>query len=506
LCSIHYSCKAATYYPGNMSDYLTSILNAFHNLLFVFTEDGIISDYITPNHEDELIQPKEVFLGKHHRDVLPPHVSTQIERAFKKIDEGEKQYQFDYSLELKGETQWYVAVISKIEHGNESKYLGAVSNITTRKNNELLLQEIFNITPAAMMIFQTVRDSGDRIIDFEITDVNKSTARLTGVPEKQLIGQKLIPLIPDHEKEKTLNRLKSVVETGKSVDYDYRHIDEFDETRWYLSRTVKFKDGVVSSFLDITEHKKTEAVLAKKNKELKKLNRHKDKLFSVISHDLRNAISGPIGLYDLILEDYDTLSKEELLEYLKLLKHKTRSTFDLLEDLLAWSKNQFQKITLKPEKINLAEITISVFNSLSPNAGDKWIGLKNKVPDDIFVYADLNMVKTILRNLISNGIKFSNPGGEIVVRANNIENEVEISVTDEGIGIKKDALEKIFNKESNYTTTGTKGEKGSGLGMDLCIDFVEKQRGRIWAESEPGKGTTFTFTLPEYSRERVTSE
>lgn len=480
-----------------MADYLESIVNAFHDLLFVFNKTGVIKDYISTNHEDELILPKEAFIGRNHRDVLPPKVSIKLDEAFDKLDKGKEQYRFDYSLEVKGEKQWYNAVISKLDNEDEPRYLGAVRNITARKSNELLLRSVLNISPGGIMVLRAVREPNQTITNFEIAQVNNTVEQLAGVSEKEMVGQMITAVIVDHEKVKIVERIINVVETGQPDEFHYKHVDEQDQEFWFYGSVVKYGDGVVSNFMDITKQKKIEEKLRNANQELKELNRQKDKLFSVISHDLKNSISGSAGLFDLILEESEIYSKKELLEYLKLLSSRVKSTSQLLEDLLLWSKNQFQSVTLNSEELNLSEITTDVLNSVKPNADDKEINLINRIPNQTFVNADANILKTVLRNLVVNGIKFSNPGGEIIVEAKRKDGKIEISVTDRGVGITEDALQKILNKNTNYTSYGTKGEKGSGLGVDLCIDFVELHGGKFWAESEPGEGSTFRFTLPD---------
>ena len=479
-----------------MTDYLKSILNAFHDLLFVFTSDGIIEDYITSNHEDELILPKEAFLGNHFEDILPQQVSKKIKRAFLEIDQGQQKYMFDYSIELKGEKQWYNAVLSKIDIGDEPRYLGAVRNITARKNQELLLRGILNNSPGGILVLQAVRDSEDRIIEFEITHANKSVEILTGATEKELVGQKISSIVEDSAKEIMMEKFRSVVETENPVEFQYQHKNEKGEVFWYHSKIAKYRDGVVSTFMDITKQKKTEDDLAGKNEELQELNRQKDKLFSVISHDLRNAVGGTKGVYDILMKDYQDLSKDEIFEYLQILSSSSKNTFELMENLLVWSRNQFQEITMDIEKINLANLTESIFDMVRSYAENKGINLKNQVQVAAFVHADANMINTILRNLVTNAIKFSNPGDEVVVQSEVLDDEVKISVIDEGVGIEKKAIEKVLNKKITYTTSGTNGEKGSGLGLDLCLDFAEMLGSSIKVESEPGKGSTFTVSIP----------
>lgn len=484
-----------------MTEYLKSILTAFHDLLFVFTKEGVIKDCISTNQKDDLLLPREDFLGKKYSEVLPPHLQKKIDQAFYKIDRGAKKHEFDYSVEVKGEKQWYSAIISIIENGEAPQYLGSVRNITDRKNQELLIHGILNSAPGGVMVLDTVRESEDTIVDFIITHINRSVEDLTGATSKELIGKRLSSLTTDEEKKVLVEKFASAVEKDVPVEFHYRYKGRQGEMLWYHSKVVKYRDGVITSFMDITEQKKTERKLAAKNKELEDLNRHKDKLFSVISHDLTNSCAGAQGVYNILFEDYESFSKEEIFEFLKLVKQRTDSTQELLEDLLAWANNQFHEVTANLEKLKLTDIVRLVFNSVRSNAENKGIALVSQVPDMVYVHADKNMAKTILRNLVMNSIKFSDTGGEVTVQAKETGDHVYISVVDEGVGMEEEVLEKVLNKKSTYTTPGTNGEKGSGLGLDLCIDFVEMHGGSIGAESEPGKGSTFTLTLPRFREE-----
>ncbi len=482
-----------------MTEYLKSILNAFHDLLFVFTADGTIEDYIATNHEDELILPKKEFIGKNHKEVLPPHVSKKLDQAFQKLNRGQEQYTFDYKIEVKGNPQWYNAVLSKIKNGDNPRYLGAVRNITVRKNQELFIRSILNTSPGGVMVLGAVRDYKDEIIDFKIDQVNQSVEFLTGASEEDLVGQRITTVVDKNVKKKMLTQFKAVVQSGAPLEFQYQHRDEKGEVIWYHSRAVKYQDGIVGTFMDITEQKKTEEKLAEKNEELQELNRQKDKLFSVISHDLRNAVAGAKLVYDVIFLDYEGLSKNEILEYLHLLNHRTNNIHELLEDLLAWSKNQSQKVTTDLEKLHLASLIDTTLDNVRSQADSKKIELLNQIPDTIYVHADANMIKTVLRNLITNGIKFSNPGGKVSINAERTNQKIKVSVRDDGIGMNKETQEKVMNRQTTFTSEGTSGEKGSGVGLDLCIDFVEIHGGEIWVESKPGQGCTFNFTLSEYS-------
>lgn len=482
-----------------MTDQLKSILNNFHDLLFIFNKDGVITDYINTNHEDELIFPKEFIIGKNHRDVLPSNVSDKLDQAFSELDQGREQYVFDYSLKLQEDEKWYTAIISKIKEGEEPEYLGSVRNITERKNQELLLQGILNTSPGGILVLQTVRNSNNQLIDFKIINLNKSVEILTGVLEKDLIGQNITAILDEDFKEEILSHFKKVLESGTPVESQYQHRDEQEQVTWYLSKSVKYRDGIIINFLDITKQKNTENNLAKKNHELKKLNQQKNKLFSVVSHDLRNSIAVTKGVCDIIIDEFEQLSKNEILEYLQVLNKRTNNTHELLVDLLDWSKNQFQKVTTNPGKLHLFNLTNEILDSVRSYSENKGIDLLNQIPHTIYVLADTNMLKTILRNLIYNGIKFSNPGGKIVISAEREIEMIKVSVIDEGVGMDEKTQKKVLSKQTNFTSKGTSGEKGSGVGLDLCIDFVEKNGGKIWVESEPGRGSKFNFTLTEYS-------
>lgn len=485
-----------------MTDYLKSILSAFHDLIFVFKKDGTIEDYLTTNEKIDLLLPREAFIEKNYREILPLQVSKELDQAFQKLDQGQEKYTFDYDLVVNGKHQWYNAVLSIIENGNNPRYLAAIRNITYRKNQELFIRSILNTSSSGIIVLNAVRDSEDSIIDFKIAEVNKSVELLTGESEKNLVGQMITTVVDENVKETLFSQFKTAIQKGSPLEFQFQHRNDQGEVIWYHSSVVKYRDGILSTFMDITKQKKTEELLAGKNEELQELNKQKDKLFSVISHDLRNAVAGANGVYDMILEGYEELSKDEIFEYLNILNQRTHNTHELLEDLLAWSKNQFQEVTTDLEKLHLASLTDTILDNVRSHANSKEIEILNQIPDTIYVLADANMIKTVLRNLVTNGIKFSNPGGKIRINTERKNQKISVSVKDDGIGMDEETQNKVMNKQTNFTSQGTSGEKGSGVGLELCIDFVKKNEGEIWVESKPGQGSTFTFTLPEYKEDK----
>ena len=233
--------------------------------------------------------------------------------------------------------------------------------------------------------------------------------------------------------------------------------------------------------------------------ELQELNASKDKFFSIIAHDLKNPFSTIIGFSDMLNDEFHTENPENAKEYAKLINTSAVQTLKLLENLLEWANSQRGKISFKPLTINLGDIMNEEFLNLNDAAHDKNIELKSTVPEKLTVFADRNMIKTILRNLISNAIKFTHRKGKVEIKAFIDNDFVEIEVSDNGIGISKETMSKLFRIDADLSTRGTENEKGTGLGLFLCKEFVEKHGGKIWVESESGRGSTFKLVLPSGS-------
>ncbi len=261
-------------------------------------------------------------------------------------------------------------------------------------------------------------------------------------------------------------------------------------------KTLKRIDGIISTSIDITEQKKAEQALINSEKRLKKLNATKDKLFSIIGHDLKGPLHNILGFSELIDENYENFSDEEVREYNKLILQSSKTLSGLLDNLLTWSRSQRQKIKVSPKNIVIHPIIEKCFNLLEQNAEKKKISMKNQVPAETAAHADIEMTTTILRNLISNAVKFTAGGGTITANANSKNGTVTIEIRDTGIGIPPDKIENLFEPDQNHVNLGTDGEKGTGLGLIICKDFAEQNKGELWAESEPGKGSVFYFSLP----------
>jgi len=267
------------------------------------------------------------------------------------------------------------------------------------------------------------------------------------------------------------------------------------------TRKVPIKDdngkvsGLIGLSFDATERKASEEAIKRYSKELEESNASKDKFFSIISHDLRSPFQGLLGLANIVTEEYDNLSVDELKEFLFNINSSAKNLFNLIENLLQWSRIQRGKIEIELTKNNLySEVHYNV-NLLTPNAISKNISLICEVDKNIDVYSDSNAFNSVLQNLISNAIKFTKPGGKIKITSAINEKFVELTISDTGVGIPDDIIPLLFRIDNQHSTLGTNKESGTGLGLVICKELVEMQGGKIWVSSKKNHGTSFTFTL-----------
>jgi len=237
------------------------------------------------------------------------------------------------------------------------------------------------------------------------------------------------------------------------------------------------------------------------NDKLKELNATKDKFFSIISHDLKSPFTSLLGITEVLLENHRTLKPDEIEEYFSHLNEASKSTLELLDNLLTWAQSQTGRLELSQSKVNLKVLTTDITRLLQTFARDKKIMLINTIDKDIWVWADPNMLTTVLRNLIQNAVKYTRSKGSVTIGVTVIKEFAEIWVADTGIGMTDKGLNSLFRIGENVSMPGTNNERGTGLGLILCRDFVEKHGGTIRAESETGMGSRFYFTMPLYTRQ-----
>ncbi len=241
---------------------------------------------------------------------------------------------------------------------------------------------------------------------------------------------------------------------------------------------------------------KTVSQLNKKNEELKTLNATKDKFFSIIAHDLRSPFNAIIGFSDLLVSQVKEQDYEGIGEHAEIVQKLSMRTMNLLSNLIAWSRSQTGRLEYKPVTFNLSTFLNEIILMFADIARQKSIHIRDHIPDNVQVHADQDMLGTVLRNLISNAIKYTRENGVITVSVDNLPEALRVSVSDNGVGIPEDKVGKLFDLTRSFSTVGTHKEKGTGLGLILCRNFVARHGGEIRVESEEGEGSTFYFTIP----------
>ena len=270
-----------------------------------------------------------------------------------------------------------------------------------------------------------------------------------------------------------------------------------------LITSVPIKDdkGKVIAFQgsirDITAQKEVENALKESKKKLQELNIAKDKFFSIISHDLRSPFNSIIGFSEILFNETEDFNKAEIKEMAKSIYITSQETYNLLNNLLEWSGTQTGRIKIEPAETGIYDIVLSTVVLLNDNAKKKNITVSVDIPEQLQVFADLNMINTVIRNLLSNAIKFTHEKGCIKIGARDTGKSVEITVADTGVGIKPEDIKKLFLIDANFSTTGTANEKGTGLGLILCEEFIALNNGDIRVESEIGKGSKFIVSFPK---------
>ena len=334
-----------------------------------------------------------------------------------------------------------------------------------------------------------------------IKEVNLSASKLLGIDRSKLIGKKFITYIPLDEKDVFNSFIKNVFNSLVKHSCELKVMNKDKRVFDVLLEGLEFDDTPESdqkcqvALIDLTEYKRVGDSLKESSEELKLLNATKDRFFSIIAHDLRSPFQSLLSSSELLATEIESLSHEEIILVSIGLNDSLRNLYGLLENLLHWSLMQRDMLEYKPVNLNLNDIVNKIIRMSNQSAKKKNIFLSNNVDTGTFVYADFNMLHSVIQNLIINAIKFTQTEGRIFVSSIEKDGFVEVSVRDTGIGIEPEKSSKLFNFNMISTTNGTAGEQGTGLGLPLCKEFIERNDGKIWVESEVGKGSKFIFTL-----------
>jgi signal transduction histidine kinase len=380
--------------------------------------------------------------------------------------------------------------------------------IDTKEDLEQIVEKYTGLYDFAPTGYLTLSKSG------QITELNFYTAKILGKERSYLIKSFFSSFVAKESTAVFNDFLKGIFNTQNSQSCDISIISENNSVISVFMVGSPGKNGNADiNIIDNTERKLTEKQLqnvlnefSEANKELQHLlhvNADKDLFISVLAHDLRNPFGVLLGYTEILSENITTLKRDEIKQLVDEIKKSTEGTYELLEDLLKWSRVRTGKIPFELQNLNFSHICKDVFEALKSTALRKNIVINYPLNEDIRFVADAEMIKAIFRNLVSNALKFTGFDGMINISAHRTNWGVTFSVSDNGIGIEADLMQSLFDISQFHTTTGTEHEKGTGLGLLLCKEFVEKHGGKIWVESEFGKGSTFYFNIPDHSLENV---
>jgi PAS domain S-box-containing protein len=390
---------------------------------------------------------------------------------------------------------------------NSVELHGVTRDITDRKMAEKALKESEEkFREMAELLPQIVFETD---MQGKLTYVNRQAFVLLGYPEDMDIKNfSTIDLyIPDDRPRAILNIQQRMA--GKkegSNEYTIQRADgSLINALVYSNPIIKENKpvGLRGIIVDISERKQSERQINQQNAELQKLNGEKDKFFSIIAHDLKSPFNGILGFSNLLVEQVREKDYNSIEKYAQIIQQSSGRAMDLLMNLMEWASSQTGRLEFNPEYFELVSDINELILFFKDIAGQKSISISSQLPSNAPVFADKAMISTILRNLISNAIKFSHPGGEIVISVEENQTRLTISVSDKGVGIPKNSIDKLFRIDENYSTPGTQNEKGTGLGLILCKEFIEKHKGKIWVASEAENpsagiagGSSFYFSIP----------
>lgn len=475
-------------------------------VLLANADTGLIAD-ANPAAAELFEMPVNQIIGMNQKDLHPIEDQTKATNIFRNRPNniGINTRPAELDILTASDKRKTVEITGKvISLQNKVFVLGTFRDITQRKQTENLIKE----SEEKFRTFINKSTDGIRFSDRhgKILFINKAHEKLLGYSAGEVNGTYIwdlaYKLIPEENKtqdsyQNMKERMLSLITSRSSVPFNKSYIirvktksgeiKQVQEAPFKYNTSQGVRFGAIVR--DITKIKEQE-------KELRDLNATKDKLFSIISHDLRNPFSAILGFSRLALKNIQKGKYDPVQKYCTQIYESANQSYILLNNLLEWSRIQTGKIEFNPEEIRLTDTMQKIKDLFQTNLEEKNISLTSSISDDMKVFADEFMIETILRNLISNAIKFTPRGGAIKVIAHQGHQDVHISVADNGVGIPRENREKLFQIESSFSTSGTTKEKGTGLGLILCKEFVEEHQGKLTIESQQDEGTTVSFNLP----------
>jgi len=487
-----------------MNTYLESLLNFANAPIIVWDPHFHITRF---NHAFEFLTGlnESEAIGKTLHILFPPNEAessiSKIQKTLADGNRGSVEIEILHQDKSIRTLLWNSAILFGPDCYTPMATIAQAQDITDRKRAEEALRESeekFRNVFEYSLVGKSMTTMEGKL------KTNKAYTQILGYTEEELSNLKWQDITQPDSLENDQKVFNSIL-AGEylSKRWEKRYIHKNGTIVWVDISTTLHRDingkplYFITAINDITRSKSAEQEIRNKNEELQKLNAEKDKFFSIISHDLRSPFTSFLGLTQIMADDLQSLTMPEIQNISNVMRTSAKNLFRLLENLLEWSRIKQGLIPFAPELIQLYPVAYESIGVILEPAKIKGININVDIPNDIEVYADENILQTIIRNLVSNAVKFTDKGGSITLSAkNNDGHTVEVSVKDTGIGMDSHILENLFHLDVKTNRKGTEGEPSTGLGLILCKDFVEKHGGKIWAESEEGRGSTFYFTLP----------
>jgi len=383
-------------------------------------------------------------------------------------------------------------VTDKIKAKNDLIFINAELTLAKEKAEESEEKFKTYITSSPISIF--ISDKTGRYVF-----ANSAVCELLGYSFDEILKMSIPDIFAPEQLQNGISNFSELKENGRISDFEFQ-IKRKDNTFVnVVLDAIKLSENEYIAFVkDLTELKQAELIIKQQNEELKKLNVDLNRFISILAHDLKNPFSSIIGFLELLTRNIRKYDVDKIENQLNIVYKSSQNIYHLLDDLLSWARTQSGKFPFNPAKINVSAICKDVSEHLKLNAINKNIAINNIVDETIYILADANMLYVIMRNLISNAIKFTNKDGGITIYTETNLKYVTITVSDNGVGIEPDKLVNLFDISYKNSTDGTGNETGTGLGLLLCKELIEKHSGKIWVESELGKGSDFKFTIPLY--------
>jgi PAS domain S-box-containing protein len=430
---------------------------------------------------------------------------TEIFNGF--IQSSEKEFRYEHRIHKKdGSVGWVIdrGILLQPDDEKPLRLIGTTTDITEKKNSELELikseerfRSIFENSGAGMAILEP---------DGRLAKTNRAFREIIGYEENELEKMNFRDVTHPGDLELSVQLKTELLssETDESRFIEKRYLNKNGEIIWALTNVSLLRDferkplHFFAQVQNITERKKAEEQLIKYADELKTLNASKDKFFSIISHDLRSPFNSLLGITEYISQSYDDLTPKEIRDSISNIYSSSHKLYNLILNLLEWSRLQSGRFETDKTEIELSVLIEEMTNLYKESAITKNIKITTEIPEKIIVSADKYMIETIIRNLISNAIKFTHRRGAIKIEGETKGDFAQVAFIDNGVGISKDNLKDLFKIDEQYRRDGTASEKGTGLGLILCKEFIEKNNGAISVESEVGIGSRFLITIPLY--------